>query len=103
MGETKHGKDSARAKKCKRYKDEGRLILNKKATAEKVKKSKFKRNKKKHLEKTWDMKMNTFLRNAKQTKPVVDPNFGTLWGTDIEHAKEVVAKRNKSTSKSKVA
>lgn len=49
MGKPKHGKDSARSKKCKRYKDEGRLILNKKKKAEKIAAGKYH---KKHLEKT---------------------------------------------------
>lgn len=99
MGKPKHGKDSARTKKCKRYKDEGRLILNKKKVAEKTAKDKHKRNKKKHLEKTWDMKMNTILRNAKQTKPVVDPNTGVIWGTNIEDSKAILTNKNKKKEK----
>ena len=35
MGRTKHGKDSARAKACAKYKAEGRHIINKQEKAKK--------------------------------------------------------------------
>lgn len=98
MGKPKHGKDSARTKKCKRYKDEGRLVLNKKKKAEKIAAGKYH---KKHLEKTWDMKVDTILRNAKQTKPVVDPNTGVIWGTNVEDEKSVRKVLDKINKKKK--
>lgn len=102
MGKPKHGKDSARTKKCKRYKDEGRLILNKKKKAEKIADGTYH---KKHMEKTWDMKMNTILRNAKQAKPVVDQNTGVIWGTNVEDEKSVARalKKINKNKKNKVA
>ena len=103
MGKPKHGKDSARTRKCKKYKDEGRLFLNKKKKEEKIAAGTYH---KRHLEKTWDMKVNTILRNAKQTKPVVDTNTGVIWGTNVEDEKSVaraLKKINKNKNKKKAA
>ena len=98
MGKPKHGKDSARSKKCKRYKDEGRLVLNKKKKSEKIASGKYH---KKKLEKTKDMINNTIIRNAKKTKPVVDPNTGVIWGTNVEDEKSVRKALDKINKKKK--
>ena len=89
MGRTKHGKDSAKAKACARYKSEGRLMLNKQKKAEKL--SVGKKIKSRKTPKTSDMKWNTFIRNTVKTKPYVDSNGIVYWGKDKNNNKSKVA------------
>ena len=92
MGKTKHGKDSARAKNLARYKDEGRLAINKARKAEKV--AEGKKIKSRKTPKTIWMKWSNLLRNTPKTVPYCDAISGHVyWGKDKNDGK--VSKRNK--------
>lgn len=92
MGITKHGKDSARAKACAKYKAEGRRIINKQEKAKKIVAGKKIKSRK--TPKTSDMKWDTLIRNTVQTKPYVDPVSGNVfWGKD--NGKAVVKNKKK--------
>lgn len=94
MGRTKHGKDSARAKACAKYKAEGRHIINKQEKAKII--AAGKKIKSRKTPKTSDMKWDTLIRNTVQTKPYVDPVSGNVfWGKDKDDGKVVVKNKKK--------
>ncbi len=93
MGKPKHGKDSARAKACAKYKAEGRAIINKQERAKKV--AAGKKIKSRKIPKTIWMKWNRLIRNTPQSKPYCDSNGNVFWGTDKENGKDAVKKRTK--------
>lgn len=97
MGVHKHGKESAKAKACKKYKDEGRLILNKKAVQEKLERLKEEgkkpKGKKKPLSR-WHM-MDNMIKCAKKSVPYCDPQVGVIWGTNKEDGRDAALKYQK--------
>ncbi len=88
MGRPKHGVNSARTRACKKYKDTGKLLINK---AEKEKKlASGKKIKSRKTPKTVLMKWSTFIRNTPKAKPYCDPVSGMVyWGTNKDDNKKL--------------
>lgn len=82
MGIPKHGKDSARTKKSKKYKDEGRRETNKLKRAERIVAGK-KIKSRKGL-KTKDMLADDAIRKIKLKKPIVTSSGLVMWGNPKE-------------------
>lgn len=82
MGIPKHGKDSARTKKSKKYKDEGRRETNKLKRAERI--AAGKKIKSRKGLKTKDMLADDAIRKIKLEKPIVTSSGIVMWG----HPKE---------------
>lgn len=81
MGKPKHGVNSARTKKCKKYLAENRLERNKNIKTEKLKAGKKIKSKK--LPKTRWTRFDNLIRNTQQSVPCFDPVLQmVLWGTD---------------------
>lgn len=96
MGRPKHGVNSARTRACKKYKETGRLLINK---AEKKKKLESgKKIKSRRTPKTSLMRWNELIRKTKKVVPYCDPVSGMVyWGTDKEDSKSI-GKRVKRAS-----
>lgn len=82
MGIPKHGKDSARTKKSKKYKDEGRRETNKLKRAERI--AAGKKVKSRKGLKTKDMIAADAIRNVKMVKPYVTAGGMVMWGNPRE-------------------
>ena len=80
MGIPKHGKDSARSKSSKKYKETGQRLINKAKKAEKL--ADGKKIKSRKMQKTRLMLLDELIRNTPKSVPFVDERLGVLWGTD---------------------
>lgn len=90
MGVPKHGKESARSKSCKKYKESGKAAINKAEKAAKIAAGKKIKSRKQY--KTGLMKWENLIRNTKKSVPYCDAAKGTVWGKDQNLVKE--AKKN---------
>lgn len=95
MGKPKHGADSARARSCKAYKNEGRYEINKARKAERIVTGKKVKSHKQP--KTWLMKWDILIRNTTRSIPVCDTNNGVQWGVvDVKASRKKNRKEKKS-------
>ena len=95
MGKPKHGVNSAKTKACKKYKDTGRLLINKADKAKKI--AAGKKIKSRKTPKTIWMKWDRLIRNTPKARPYCDTVTGIVyWGTNKDDGKDMATKHKRT-------